>query len=105
MQWLELTVDTASEGVDLLEAMLTLNGYDSLIIDDEADGFDADAAVAAVRAFADGVSADAEATYLVEDEETLATEEVTSTGEELAEAAAVYERYGGEAPDPAVGEG
>ena len=37
MQWLELTVDTASEGVDLLEAMLTLNGYDSLIIDDEVE--------------------------------------------------------------------
>ena len=37
MQWLELTVDTASQGVDLLEAMLTLNGYDSFIIDDEAE--------------------------------------------------------------------
>ena len=37
MQWLELTVDTASQGIDLLEAALTLNGYDSFIIDDEAD--------------------------------------------------------------------
>ncbi len=37
MQWLELTIDTASQGVDLLEAILTLNGYDSLIIDDEME--------------------------------------------------------------------
>ena len=37
MQWLELTIDTASQGVDLLEAMLTLNGYDSFIIDDEVE--------------------------------------------------------------------
>ena len=37
MQWLELTVDTASAGIDLLETALTLNGYDSFVIDDEAD--------------------------------------------------------------------
>ncbi len=37
MQWLELTIDTASQGIDLLEAALTLNGYDSFIVDDEAD--------------------------------------------------------------------
>ena len=37
MQWLELTIDTASQGIDLLEAALTLNGFDSFIIDDEAE--------------------------------------------------------------------
>ncbi|MDY2720140.1 MAG: 50S ribosomal protein L11 methyltransferase [Candidatus Faecousia sp.] len=37
MQWLELTIQTASAGIDLLEAELTLNGYDSFIIDDEAE--------------------------------------------------------------------
>ncbi len=70
-------------------------------MDEEADGFDAGEAVEAVKAYAAGISAEEEAAYLVEDEETLATEEVTSTGADLAEAAAVYEQYGGEAPDPA----
>ena len=37
MQWLELTVDTASQGIELLEAELTMNGFDSFIIDDEQD--------------------------------------------------------------------
>ena len=37
MQWLELTVDTASAGIDLLETALTLNGFDSFVIDDEAE--------------------------------------------------------------------
>ena len=37
MQWLELTVDTASQGIDLLETALTLNGFDSFVIDDEAE--------------------------------------------------------------------
>ena len=37
MQWLELTIESASEGIDLLEAALTLNGFDSFILDDEAE--------------------------------------------------------------------
>ena len=37
MEWLELTVDSASRGIGLLEAALTLNGFDSFIIDDEAE--------------------------------------------------------------------
>lgn len=37
MQWLELTIDTASQGIDLLEAELTMNGFDSFVIDDEAE--------------------------------------------------------------------
>ncbi len=37
MQWLELTVDSDSRGIDLLEAELTLNGFDSFVIDDEAE--------------------------------------------------------------------
>lgn len=37
MQWLELTVHTSSEGIDLVAAQLTLLGYDSFIIDDQAD--------------------------------------------------------------------
>ena len=37
MQWLELTIKTASTGIDLLAERLTVLGYDSFIIDDEAD--------------------------------------------------------------------
>ena len=37
MQWLELTVDSASQGIELLEAALTMNGFDSFVVDDEAD--------------------------------------------------------------------
>ena len=37
MEWLELTIDSASRGIGLLEAALTINGFDSFIIDDEAE--------------------------------------------------------------------
>ena len=37
MEWLELTIASASQGIDLLEAALTVNGFDSFIIDDEAE--------------------------------------------------------------------
>ena len=37
MQWLELAIQTRSEGLDALTARLTALGYDSFIIDDEQD--------------------------------------------------------------------
>ncbi|MBQ1372243.1 MAG: 50S ribosomal protein L11 methyltransferase [Oscillospiraceae bacterium] len=37
MEWLELTIDSASDGIGLLEAELTVNGFDSFVIDDEAE--------------------------------------------------------------------
>ena len=37
MQWLELTIETKSAGIDLVAARLTVLGFDSFIIDDEAD--------------------------------------------------------------------
>ena len=37
MEWIELTIDTASAGIELLEATLTLNGYDSFIAEDQAE--------------------------------------------------------------------
>ena len=37
MEWLEITIDSASRGIGLLETALTLNGFDSFIIDDEAE--------------------------------------------------------------------
>ncbi len=37
MQWLELVIQTASAGIDLVAARLTALGYDSFMIDDQAD--------------------------------------------------------------------
>lgn len=37
MQWLELTIKTSSAGIDILANRLTVLGYDSFIIDDQAD--------------------------------------------------------------------
>lgn len=37
MQWLELTIKIASAGIDLVAAKLTMLGFDSFIIDDQAD--------------------------------------------------------------------
>ena len=37
MEWLELSIASASRGIGLLETALTLNGFDSFIIDDEAE--------------------------------------------------------------------
>lgn len=37
MQWLELTIKSTSAGIDILANRLTLLGYDSFIIDDQAD--------------------------------------------------------------------
>jgi ferrous iron transport protein B len=70
-------------------------------LDAESDDFDPAAAKAALQTFCAQFSDTDEAVYYVEDEETLATEETTATGADLAEAAAVYETYGYEEPDPA----
>ena len=51
----------------------------------------------AVSEVAPGSTAD----YVIEDEETLATEEVTYTYDELQEAVKVFEKYNAEEPDPA----
>ena len=37
MQWLELTIQTSSAGIDLVADRLTVLGHDSFIIDDQAD--------------------------------------------------------------------
>jgi ferrous iron transport protein B len=70
-------------------------------LDTEAEEFDSANAYAALTEFAAAYSASDEAVYLVEDEETLATDEVTSTGADLADAVAVYEKYDCQEPDPA----
>lgn len=37
MQWLELTIQTASSGIEALGAHLTAQGYDSFVIDDQIE--------------------------------------------------------------------
>ena len=70
-------------------------------LDTEAGEFDGDAAAAALDNLVGMFDASAEATYLVEDEETLATEEVSSSYDELVDAVAVAKSYDCEEPDPA----
>ena len=70
-------------------------------LDTESESFDKENAYAAAKAFAETVGAD-EATYTVEDEETMVTEEKTSTRAELIEAInALYADFGFAEPDPA----
>ena len=70
-------------------------------LDTESGEFDGDTAAAALDNLVGMFDASAEATYLVEDEETLATEEVSSSYDELVDAVAVAKSYDCEEPDPA----
>ena len=88
---------------DIVNAFVADAGADDVAeaIDAESDDFDADAAVAALKEFAPTVAADAQVTYTVEDEETLAESEESATGADFADAAATLEKWNCEAPDPA----
>ncbi len=70
-------------------------GVDGFVNEDEE--VDMDAVKAAIADVAPGSTAD----YTLEDEETLETEDVTYTYEELQEALPVFEKYEGAEPDPA----
>lgn len=80
----------AAEVVDVFVGYAGEQGIDIEITDDAS----LDELVAAS---APGI----EISYLVEDEETLATEEETATYEDLLEAVSIYKSYGCEEPDPA----
>ncbi|MCR5353652.1 MAG: ferrous iron transport protein B, partial [Clostridiales bacterium] len=64
-------------------------------------GIDEDTTVDDIKEAAGGVKESDVAEYELEDEETLATETVEYTYEDLQSALPVYEKYGGEEPDPA----
>ena len=70
-------------------------------MDAESEDYDPEAAKAALTQFAATIPAGTEATYEVEDEETLATEDETATVDDLTAAMAVLDQDGYEAPDPA----
>ena len=85
-------------------ASISKNGEELLVFEDEEDEnfeYDPKAAIASVKEFADSVKKSDEFTYEVEDEETLAVEEVTVTGEEVKAAAETFEKNEGKSDDPA----
>ena len=84
-------VDLGKEGSEVLAEAL----------DTESETFDSAVALAALKSYSSQFSPSDTAEYTLEDEETLATEEVTFTGEELSAAVGVFEKYECEEPDPA----
>ncbi len=71
-------------------------------LDAESEDFSEDGAAAALTELTDMFADGDEASYLVEDEETLATEEVTSSYKDLVAALDTYEKYDYADPDPAA---
>ncbi len=84
-------IDLGKEGSDELAETL----------DTESETFDSTIALAALKSYSSQFSPSDTAEYTIEDEETLATEDVTFTGEELSAAVEVFEKYECEEPDPA----
>ena len=70
-------------------------------LDSESETFDSAVALSALKSYSSQFSPSDTAEYTLEDEETLATEDVTFTGEELSAAVEVFEKYECEEPDPA----
>ena len=85
----------AEEYGDAYNVVDAFIGADDFMNEEEA--LDVDAVKAAAAEIAAGSTAD----YVIEDEETLETEEVTFTYDELQEALPVIEKYEGAEPDPA----
>ena len=71
-------------------------------LDFESEEYDADKAIAAVKAFVASVKGSDEFTYEVEDEETLEVSEETASGEDVKAAAETFEKNEGKSDDPAA---
>ena len=84
-------IDLGKEGSEELEEALNT----------ESKTFDSAVALADLKSYSSQFSPSDTAEYTLEDEETLATEDVTFTGEELSAAIEVFEKYECEEPDPA----
>ena len=69
-------------------------------LDTESEDFSAEAAAQQLSAFAQSFTVNDVVTVTLQDEETLETEDIEVTGEDLIAAAGLYEKYSGE-PDPA----
>ena len=74
---------------------------DAFNVIDAFVGVEEDADIESIKKAAAEVAPGSTAEYVIEDEETLATEEVTYTYKQLQEALEVFEKYDAEEPDPA----
>ena len=74
---------------------------DAFNVIDAFVGVEEDADMESIKKAVADVAPGSTAEYVIEDEETLATEEVTYTYEQLQEAVEVFEKYNAEEPDPA----
>ncbi|MCR5637070.1 MAG: ferrous iron transporter B [Clostridiales bacterium] len=79
------------------------SGYEKLeeAIDAESESFDSAKAFSELKAYSAQFAAETEASYTLVDEDTLATEDVTYTTQDLADATVILEKYEFEEPDPA----
>lgn len=81
------------------------NGIDTSAVtgalDAESENFSEDNAKAELEKFSSSFSDTDKATYTVQNEETLAEEEASSTGADLKKAVVVYDKYNFAEPDPA----
>ena len=87
--------EAAEEYGDAYNVVDAFVGVEDYLNEDEET--DMDAVLRATQEVAEGSTAD----YILEDEETLETEEVTYTYEDLQEALPLYEAYAGTEPNPA----
>ena len=102
--------DTATEeygeSLNVISAFADLqyDGQDiTVYIDSESEDYDPKTAVSEVESYADSIitnDPDLTAGYTLEDEETLATEDVVYTTDDLQAAVKVFKAHGGQAPEP-----
>ena len=92
-----------AEAIGVLTGAAEAAENDALLdaLDFESEEYDPAAAIETVKAFSASVKESDEFTYEVEDEETLAVDEVTSTGAEVKEAAQTFIDNEGKPDDPA----
>ncbi|MGN0460557.1 MAG: ferrous iron transport protein B [Ruminococcus sp.] len=101
----EEEVEEFGDATNVVNAFIDLGkeGSEELseALDTESENFDSAVALSSLKAYSSQFSQSDTAGYTLEDEETLATEDVTYTGAELSDAVAVFEKYQCEEPDPA----
>jgi len=87
----------------IINAFVDESGDEELAaaVDAESEDYDPETAITAVKAYAATVADDAEVTYVVQDEETMAEEDETANGADLKAAVEVYEKWNATAPDNA----
>lgn len=101
----EEVAEEYSEAFNVIDAFAGLekDGSEDVLeaIDSESEEFDGAAAVTAVKEYAEQFKDGDTADYVLQDEETLETEDVTYSYDDLTEAVETYAKFGGEEPDPA----